>query len=137
MAPELTFHHIGLACRDLDAEAKPFELLGYRPEASDFTDPRQGIRGRFLIGPGLRLELLVPLPGSTVLDPWLGKEIKMYHQAFESPSLEASIEHLRASRGKVVVPPTPAVAFDGRLISFVLLRNLTLIELIQAPCQAP
>jgi hypothetical protein len=32
-----------------------------------------------------------------------------------------------------VVEPVPAVAFDGREIAFVMLPNVTLVELIEAP----
>jgi methylmalonyl-CoA/ethylmalonyl-CoA epimerase len=130
---QLTFHHIGVACRDLDREAKTYALLGYSPEGDDFSDERQGIRGRFIVGPGPRLELLVALPGSTVLEPWLRKGVKYYHEAFFVPDLAGGIEELGASGGKVVVEPVPAVAFDGREIAFVMLPNVTLVELIEAP----
>ena len=53
------FHHLGVACLDLDKESKPWVTLGYRPEAPDFEDTIQQVRGRFLIGAGPRLELLV------------------------------------------------------------------------------
>ncbi|HEX2381549.1 MAG TPA: VOC family protein [Acidimicrobiales bacterium] len=130
---QLTFHHIGVACRDLDTEAETYALLGYSPESDDFVDQRQGIRGRFIVGPGPRLELLVALPGSAVLEPWLRKGVKYYHEAFLVPDLASGIEYLGAHGGKVVVEPVPAVAFEGRAIAFVMLRNMTLVELVQAP----
>jgi methylmalonyl-CoA/ethylmalonyl-CoA epimerase len=130
---QLTFHHIGVACRDLDKDAKTFALLGYSPEGDDFRDERQGIRGRFIVGPGPRLELLVALPGSTVLEPWLRKGVKYYHEAFFVPDLGRGIDELCANGGKVVVEPVPAVAFDNREIAFVMLPNVTLVELVQAP----
>jgi catechol 2,3-dioxygenase-like lactoylglutathione lyase family enzyme len=130
---ELTFHHIGVACRDLDKDAQTYALLGYSPEGDDFVDERQGIRGRFIVGPGPRLELLVALPGSTVLEPWLRKGVKYYHEAFLVPELRDGLEELGTAGGKVVVEPVPAVAFDGREIAFVMLPNMTLVELVQAP----
>jgi methylmalonyl-CoA/ethylmalonyl-CoA epimerase len=130
---EIVFHHLGLACRDLDVEQRAWTPLGYRRESPDFEDPRQQIRGRFLVGPGPRLELLVGTPGSTVLDPWLGRGIKIYHQAFEVPDIRGAIASLLAARARVVVEPVPAVAFDGREISFLLLPNGSLIEVIQRP----
>jgi methylmalonyl-CoA/ethylmalonyl-CoA epimerase len=130
----LTFHHLGVACRDLDAEAGTYESIGYVREGADFEDPRQGIRGRFITGPGPRLELLVGLPGSSVLEPWLQKGVRYYHQAFLVADLRAELDRVLQQRGvKLVVEPVPAVAFDGREIAFVMLRNLTLVELIQAP----
>jgi methylmalonyl-CoA/ethylmalonyl-CoA epimerase len=128
---DLAFHHLGLACRDLDVEEQTWTPLGYRRERADFEDPRQQIRGRFLVGPGPRLELLVGTPGSTVLDPWLARGIKIYHQAFEVPDIRDAIASLREAGARVVVEPVPAVAFDGREISFLLLPNGLLIEVIQ------
>jgi methylmalonyl-CoA/ethylmalonyl-CoA epimerase len=128
----LSFHHLGVACRDLDAEERTWLPLGYSREGPDFEDPRQQIRGRFLVGPGPRLELLVGTPGSKVLDPWLDRGVKIYHQAFEVPNVRASIEEFKKLRARVVVEPVPAVAFGGREICFLMLSNTCLIELIQA-----
>ena len=72
-------------------EAARLAILGYRAEADDFADPVQGIRGRFLIGPGPRLELLAPLPGRDVLDPWLKAGVKLYHLAYEVTEMDAAI----------------------------------------------
>jgi methylmalonyl-CoA/ethylmalonyl-CoA epimerase len=127
----MSFHHIGVACRDLAREAESFRMLGYEAEGEDFVDSDQGIRGRFLVGPGPRLELLVGLPGSSVLDPWLAKGVKFYHQAFLVDSLSTSLQELQEEGGRMVSAIMPAVAFDGRQIAFVMLRNLAMVELIQ------
>jgi methylmalonyl-CoA/ethylmalonyl-CoA epimerase len=128
----LKFHHIGYACRNIDAEAKRLSLLGYVPEGEDFDDFTQRIRGRFVVGPGPRLELLVQHEGASVLDPWLSKGVKMYHLAYEVDDLSLEIETMRLGGSKVVVAPTPAVAFFNREISFLLMPNMLLVELIQA-----
>lgn len=129
----LQFHHIGVACTDLDGEAARLAILGYRPGGNDFADPVQGVRGRFLIGPGPRLELLAPMPGRDVLDPWLKAGAKLYHLAFEVAEVDAAIALLVKRRARLVSGPVPAVAFDGRPIAFLMLPNLLLIELIGGP----
>lgn len=129
----LHFHHIGVACSDLNNEAARLAVLGYRAESDDFADPVQGIHGRFLIGPGPRLELLAPLPGTKVLDPWLETGVKLYHLAFEVERVDGVIATLVGSRARLVSGPVPAVAFGGRSIAFLMLPNLLLIELIGAP----
>jgi methylmalonyl-CoA/ethylmalonyl-CoA epimerase len=126
----LAFHHIGVACRDLDAEERVYTLLGYAREGADFRDPIQGIGGRFLFGGGPRLELLIELPGSGVLTPWLRKGIRLYHLAWEAENLREASASLQTARAKVVADPVPAVAFGGREITFLMLPNLQLIELI-------
>ena len=47
MAP-LQFHHIGVACRDLEKEIRSFAIVGYRLEGEQFSDPLQKIHGCFL-----------------------------------------------------------------------------------------
>jgi methylmalonyl-CoA/ethylmalonyl-CoA epimerase len=133
MPPELVFHHLGVACHDLDGEEKVLAALGYQREGPDFEDPIQGIRGRFLIGPGPRLELLVALPGAGVLDPWLQKGVKIYHHAFEVADMTAGLAALEAARGKRMGAVVPAVAFGGRKICFVMMPNMMLFELIERP----
>lgn len=130
--PPLHFHHIGVACRALDVEARPLLAMGYVQEAHDFVDPLQGIRGRFLVGPGPRLELLQPIDDSDTLNPFLAHGIKMYHQAFETPDLDAALAFFRARRARVVSPPKPAVAFAGRHVTFLSLPTLMIVELVQA-----
>src|SRR5215831_120731 len=129
----LRFHHVGLACTDLDAEERVFAQLGYTREGPDFEDPAQGVRGRFLVGAGPRLELLCELPTGTVLGPWLRKGVKMYHVAYEAADLAAADIAVTALGARRVVSPVPAVAFGGRCIAFYMMPNGFLIELIEAP----
>jgi methylmalonyl-CoA/ethylmalonyl-CoA epimerase len=130
----MQFHHLGVACEDLDREAAAFAPLGYRADGDDFRDPVQGIKGRFLVGAGPRLELVAALNDrSTILSGILAQRIKLYHLAYSVPDMNAALEALRAQRGKVVVQPSPAVAFGGRDIAFLVMPNRVLVELIQAP----
>jgi methylmalonyl-CoA/ethylmalonyl-CoA epimerase len=128
----LRFHHVGVACRDVEAESKLLSALGYRIEGEDFFDPVQGVSGRFMAGGGPRLELLTSLEQQGVLTPWLKTNIKLYHLAYETDEIEAGISELRQRGAKVLVRPVKAVAFEQRLISFVMLPNLLLVELIAA-----
>jgi methylmalonyl-CoA/ethylmalonyl-CoA epimerase len=106
--------------------------LGYARETPDFVDPGLGIMGRFLIGQGVRLELLVEVEGSGVLRPWLRNGTTIYHQAFLVSSLEEAIGRLSGELGaKLVRGPIPAVAFDGRMVAFLMLPGVSLIELIE------
>lgn len=128
---KIFFHHVGVACRDLDSESKRFSLLGYTPEFPDFTDPIQGVTGRFLIGGGPRMELLMSLPGKGTLSPWLKSGVKLYHLAYETSDISMAIDHYREQGAKVIVAPVSSVAFAGRLIAFLMLPNMLLIELIE------
>ena len=128
----MTFHHLGVACENIEAEVERFQALGYRREGETFRDPGQKIEGAFLIGPGPRLELLAPMQPSSPVTPWLENGVKYYHQAFEVPSLTRAITGMLARRGVLVGPPISSVAFDGRPVAFVMLPGMILIELIQS-----
>ncbi len=125
------FHHIGVACRSLAVEQRGWALLGYDVEGEAFTDPLQGVTGLFMTGPGPRMELLAPLPGSTTLTPFLDGGIKMYHHAYVVLDIETATDTLKARRAKIVSPPKPAVAFGGRLVTFLMLPTTMIVELIQ------
>ena len=129
---DLAFHHVGVACADIGIEAARLSPLGYVAEGLEFTDAKQGVRGVFLTGQAPRLELLESLAGAEngVLTPWLAQEIKLYHLAYETRSLTRAIDRLRGECAKLIVPPVAAVAFNGREIAFLMLRNRMLVELI-------
>ena len=128
---DLTFHHVGVACTDIAAEVHRLQCLGYAREGGEFVDPIQGVRGIFLGGQQPRLEILEPLDGrSGVLSSWLRAGTKLYHLAYEVDRLERAIAFMRQSRAKLLVPPTPAVAFQGRHIAFLILPNQLLVEFI-------
>jgi methylmalonyl-CoA/ethylmalonyl-CoA epimerase len=127
------FHHIGVATESISRDEAVYAQLGYRREGEEFVDPGQGVRGVFVVGPGPRLELLEPHAQSTTLGPWLRAGSRLYHQAYEVDDLDASLGLARNElRAHILRAPMPAPAFGGRPVSFLVLRNRSVIELIQA-----
>jgi methylmalonyl-CoA/ethylmalonyl-CoA epimerase len=132
MLDNLRFHHIGLACRDMARDRSDHELLGYQAEGAVFEDPLQRIRGLFMtLGP-MRVELLEPLDETSPLEAYLKRGVKIYHECFLCPSIAQAIAGLEAHGTRLVSSPKPAVAFDNRLIAFLILPSQLLIELIEA-----
>lgn len=125
------FHHIGYACASLPADQLWFEKLGFRVEGDPFVDEVQGIAGCFLVGIGPRIELLENLPGRETLTPWLSSGIRMYHLAYVVPEIDVALSWAKSMRARVVAGPVPAVAFAGRQIAFVMMRNGLLLEFVQ------
>jgi methylmalonyl-CoA/ethylmalonyl-CoA epimerase len=128
---DLTFHHVGIACRSIEDEKKYYQSLGYRQEGEFFTDPLQKISGIFMILGSMRIELLEATVKDSPLHSFLNRGIHMYHQAFLCPDLPGVIENFLLEGAVLVVDPIPAVAFNGRKISFLMLRNKLLVELIE------
>ena len=125
------FHHLGYATQSIKKELISFLSIGYQIEGEHFTDDVQGVEGCFLVGAGPRIELLQNLPGAQTLTPWLNANIKFYHLAYLVPNMDAALIWARNQRAHITVNPVPAVAFEGRLISFVIMRNGVLIEFIE------
>ena len=113
-------------------ERKNFELLGYQTEGKPWTDERLGMTGQFMIGEQMpRLELVAPHGNQSPVASWLKQGTKIYHMGYLAQDLVGEIERLRAQRAKVMLPPTPAVAFAEARVCFLMLPNLLLIELIE------
>lgn len=125
-----TFHHIGVACPAIDPSIALWERRGYQVEGGQFEDREQGIRGQFMTGCGPRVELVAPLPDSRILDPWLSSGSPIYHFAYLVGDLSQAIDTWRYSGAVTVRRPMPAVAFDGRDVTFLLVKDGWLIELI-------
>lgn len=128
---EWNFHHIGYATRRIEDGMKYFSVLGYSVESDPFEDQTQGIKGVFITGGGPRVELLENLQGRNTLDPWLSAGIAMYHFAYEVPNIFLVTASLKEMGAKVITPPVEATAFNGRKISFVMMRNAMLVEMIE------
>ena len=132
MLEGLKFHHIGVAAHDIEKELTHYSYLGYQLEGSMFVDPLQGVRGCFITADNQpRLEILVNHGESTMLNSWLENGIKFYHFAYETNDIFTTISELEKKRAKVIVKPKPAVAFNNRLICFLVIPNMLLIELIE------
>ena len=126
------FHHLGVACRNLDRELAGWLALGYVVEGPGFVDPVQKIRGQFIVGAGPRLELLAPAEAGSPIEGFLDRGTKIYHQAFEARHFEDGLRSLQNAGARLTSGPVPAVAFGGRRIAFLMTPTLNLIEIIEA-----
>lgn len=129
------FHHLGVACADLDREADVFTRLGYVREGAPFEDERQGIRGQFMTGPGPRVELLQDLPGSRTVAGFVERGVRYYHQGFYVDDFDAEVEALKARRAKALGPAQPSAYFGARIV-FLALSPHIIVELIERQSSA-
>ncbi len=129
----LTFHHIGIACRDI-AKTQAF-YLGQGYTASPVVeDPLQHVRISFLEKEGApRIELLEPLDDQSPVARTLATSgVSPYHMCYEVQDIEAAVNHLRGQRFLLVNGPVPACAMGDRRIAFLFQKNTGLIELVEA-----
>ena len=127
---DLIFHHIGIACEKIRDEVPYYKLLGYVEQGQKFEDPKQGICGLFMDHGGTLIELLEPLSKDSPIHSYLRRGIRMYHQGFLCEDVIDTSLTLVEKGAIIVSPPKPSIAFGNRQVSFLMLPNRMLIELI-------
>lgn len=134
MDSELVFHHIGIACRDIDKTREFYLGLGYTASPV-VDDPLQHVRICFLDKEGApRLELLEPLDDQSPVARTLATAgVTPYHFCYEVRNIDEAIAALRTKRFLLVSGPVPACALGDRRIAFLYNKNNGLIELVENP----
>lgn len=132
MDPQLVFHHIGIACRDIAKSQSFYVDMGYTASPV-VDDPLQHVRVCFLDKDGApRLELLEPLDGQSPVARTLDTVgVAPYHLCYEVQDIEAAVAALRKQRFLLVNGPVPACAMDDRRVAFLFQKNTGLIELVE------
>lgn len=127
----LELHHIGVATKNIEKEFAIFQKLGYKKVSDTFNDAIQKIKGLFIEADNQpRLELLENLEVNGPLDSCLKNGVKFYHLAYKTNDIQKDLdEFIKETRAKLIVPIKNAAYFDK--ICFLMLPNMTLIELVQ------
>jgi methylmalonyl-CoA/ethylmalonyl-CoA epimerase len=132
---KLTFHHVGIAVRDLQ-EAIPIykKLFGYEIVSGPFDDPIQNVSVCFLSrGEGdATIELVAPLGPNSPIDVTLKKGGGTYHICYKVDDINAAIRHLTEHGSMLLSGPVPAVAFEMKEIAWLMTDAYLLVELLQA-----
>ena len=134
MPSPLSFHHIGIACRDIVKSMTFYTAMGYQASPV-IDDPIQHVRVCFLEKDGApRLELLEPLDEQSPVARTLATAgVSPYHICYEVSDIMAAIEYLRGQRFLLVNGPVPACAMDDKRIAFMYQKNTGLVELVENP----
>lgn len=129
----LRFHHFGLAVQAPEAAFLYLHAMGYR-DGSQVFDPLQRVN--------LAMRHHAMMPDVEVI--WPGDEpspidrlVKrmgnlIYHVCYECSDPDLALAELEAAGLEVVPvsPPTPAVLFGGREVSFYTISGIGLVELL-------
>ena len=134
MIPELQFHHIGVAVKDIEATASIYESGGYRRSATVF-DHIQNVNICWLTKEGAPIvELLSPVDETSPVCRTLEKNgVTPYHCCYVVDNIEEAVSALRKQRYILIGKPAEAVAFCGSRVCFLYNKNVGLIELVEAP----
>ena len=140
-APEFRLMHVGVAATALEPALETLTaLFGYRVDSGPFDDPIQKVTVLFLTTSStdlVELELIAPLTADSPIRSMLSKSGGgAYHLCFETPDLQAAIEHAQRNRCVLVSEPAAATAFGGRPIAWIYTPTRQLFELVQAADQS-
>jgi methylmalonyl-CoA/ethylmalonyl-CoA epimerase len=129
----ITFHHFGMLSTNPEASRQMLEALGYQMQGP-IEDPLQNVRAYLGTHPSNpTVEIISPTdtPGPVTT---LARRIHqgVYHLCFEVSDVAAFVEQFSV-HGRVmeVSPPKPAILFGNRKISFYVVENFGLVELLE------
>ena len=129
----MTFHHIGIACYDIEESSQFYISKGYEKTETVY-DPIQNVHICFLkkINENC-VELISPHDDKSPVNKNLQKNgVSPYHICYETENLEETIADLKKRRFLMVSKPAPAVAFNGRRVCFLFCKSVGLIELVES-----
>lgn len=125
--------HVGYAVRRMDRALASFGELGFS-FGDVIDDADRNVRLAFGEKDGYRVELVCPLDKATEspVDQYLASAPGVpYHICYRASDLEPEVEALRERGFRVVIPPAPAVAFDGRRVVFLTSLGTGLMEIVE------
>ncbi len=133
MKENSSFHHIGIACRDILATAKEYGHFGYK-SSEIIWDDIQKVSICFLSGEGLPvIELISSNHEQSPVKKWLGKNgVSPYHLCFNVENIENSIEEFKKQGFVLLGEPVEAIAIANRKIAFIYSLQTGLIELVES-----
>lgn len=136
MTDKLVIHHIGVVVKNIDEHFQKYfkEALGYDEISQTYTDEKIGVKVAFInMNDKIYLELVQPLDSKSPVYNFLQKRGQtLHHLCFEVDDVSVKCKELRDKNYMVTMPATPAVAFGGRNVAFLMSKEENyLIELVQ------
>jgi methylmalonyl-CoA/ethylmalonyl-CoA epimerase len=132
----LRIHHIGFVVGSIEQAGDSFaESLALTWNRKTFFDPLQRVRVTFMksaIETEPQIELIEPQGEDSPIRSFLSKGGGLHHLCYEVRCLETQLELSRSQGAKLVRPPMPAVAFDGRRIAWVYSKAKLLVEFLES-----
>lgn len=132
MLPYFRFHHIGIACQDIEKTAKMYVAGGYL-RSDTIVDPLQNVYVCVLKKEGQpTVELLAPVDETSPICRTLQKAggVVPYHICYCVPDMDQALADLRKRRFLPTGKPKMSNVF-GNIVCFLYHKDIGLIEVIQ------
>ncbi|QQO55145.1 MAG: hypothetical protein N838_19130 [Thiohalocapsa sp. PB-PSB1] len=131
----MRFHHVGYAVAEIQAYLDDFMRPLFAPlrATEPIADALQRVRVCFVeMQGGTVIELVEPFGENSPVRTIVGsRRGGLYHLCYEVDDLDAEIIRFRAKGCFPLAHPTPAAAFNGRRIVFLMTPQRDLIELLE------
>jgi methylmalonyl-CoA/ethylmalonyl-CoA epimerase len=138
--PDLRLHHIGVVVPRIE-EFHTFyvDVLQYKQCTSVIHDPVQTAFIQFFEIPGSDhyLELVAPDSETSKLQKAARKRQSLNHLCYSCENIVRSVALLKESGCLVIQNPVAAVAFDGRLIAWLMTTHGLLLEIVERGLEGP
>src|SRR5262245_25579833 len=130
---EPSLHHVGYVVPSIAESLDRWRVvLGAVTVSEIFADPIQKVRVVFLdFSGGSQIEMVEPDGADSPVRNLAEKGGGMHHVCFEVDDLEQHLAHMKELRATLVSSPRPAVAFGGRRIAWMFLREKLLVEYLE------
>jgi len=125
--------HLGMAVKDIEAASRFYsKSLGWKINSKVVYDPLQKVNILFMSDEnGFVYELLEPIDDQSPVSRFLKKRVSLYHFCYSVENLRGKINDLTKNGFYLISGPDKAIAFNGRLIAFLINRDNLIIELVE------
>ena len=128
----MNFHHIGIACKDINESLQTYQSLGYKSN-NIVRDKIQKVEIYLLTR---KNSPMIELVGAEGKESPINNIIKNngtfpYHTCYEVDNLEEQISSLISLKFALIVEPAKAIAFNNRKIAFLYNKSIGIIELLE------
>ena len=130
----LKLHHIGIVVKQLDESRTLYDFLGYQQRTPVIHDPIQTAYVQFfkLAEADHYIELVAPDGPDSLLAAAAAKKLPLNHLCFATPDIRYTCNTLEANAWRLISEATPAVAFDGRKVAWLINPpTRLLVELVE------
>lgn len=125
----MKFHHVGIACKNIDEEianiSKIHKVIAQSPKVFDAEQNAE--LALLTLADGTKIELISGRQVETLVK----KNMTYYHLCFEVDDINAEIERLVNDGAFLISPPKPAVLFNNRKVAFLNV-SYGMIELLNS-----
>jgi len=133
-------HHTGVVVRDIYTHYHKYMAHLFPESALSplIRDPLQKVNAVFIESPRGCIELIEPADDDSPISQTAQQyPAGLHHVCLEVTHLSRQLDLCKAAGQYIISPPTPAIAYGGRHIAFVMGEDRLLWELLQAHNEYP